>query len=579
MDAMPSRVTFGRFTLLARERQLLVDGGPAKLGARAFDVLLALAERRDRVVAKDELLDLVWPGVVVEENNLQVQISALRKALGPQAISTIPGRGYRFTGPIDEPDAPAPAAATPSPRVLLAVLPFENATGDTSNDYLSDGISESLINRLSSLDVLRVISRTSAFAFKGKPMAAMEIGRKLGVDALVVGSLGQRGAHLAITAELVSIRDDTQLWGDKYSRPADDMLQVEGEIAATIAAALSRRLSGANKGKLARAATSDPEAYRLHLKGRSFLVGNQQEMDKSVDYFLQAVARAPGYAMAHAGLAEVYTWQAYLRAAGRAEAVVKARAAVTRALELDPGLAEAHAALGAVRFNFEWDWAGAEVEFRRALELNPGSQVVQEAAGEFLIMTGRFDEGLVRTREAARLDPLSVGPVHNLAIVALARGELEQAAAGFRHAIDLDPNWTWGYIKLARTLARQKQCSEAFAQAEIGERRIAGGVTPLCWSWLGVTYATCGDAVRARQKLDQLHALEEKQYVDPVTFAAIHGALGEMDEALGWYEKAFADRTPNMAWAAILPGVSTELVGNARFQAILDRMGLSKPAR
>jgi tetratricopeptide (TPR) repeat protein len=194
-------------------------------------------------------------------------------------------------------------------------------------------------------------------------------------------------------------------------------------------------------------------------------------------------------------------------------------------------------------------------------------------------MTGHFDEGLIRTREAARLDPLSVGPVHNLAIVALARGELEQAAAGFRHAIDLDPNWTWGYIKLARTLARQKQCSEAFAQAEIGERRIAGGVTPLCWSWLGVTYATCGDAVRARQKLEQLHALERKQYVDPVTFAAIHGALGEMDEALGWYEKAFADRTPNMAWAAILPGVSPELVGNARFQAILDRMGLSKPAR
>ena len=579
MDAISSGVTFGRFTLQPQGRQLLVDGEPAKLGARAYDVLLALAERRDRVVSKNELLDLVWPGLVVEENNLQVHISALRKLLGPQAIATIPGRGYRFTGPLIELEASAPAAAAPGQRVLLAVLPFENATGDTTIDYLSDGISESLINRLSGLDVLRVISRTSAFAFKGKKMSAMEIGRKLGVDALVVGSLGQRGASMAITAELVSIRDDTQLWGDKYSRPADDMLQVEGEIAATIAAALSRRLSGADKGRLARAATSDPEAYRLYLKGRGFLVGNQQEMDKSVDCFQQAVARAPGYAMAHAGLAEAYTLQAYLRAVDRAGAVGKARAAVTRALELDPDLAEAHTALGAIRFYFEWDWAGAEAEFRRALELNPGSQAALEAYGQFLGTIGRFDEGLARTREAARLDPLSVGPVHNLAIDAMVRGDLEQAAAGFRRAIDIDPNWTWGYTKLARTLALQGKCEEAFAQAEIAERRIAGGAAPLSWSWLGVTYATCGDAARARHKLEQLHALEEQQYVDPVTFAAIHGALGEIDEALGWYEKAFADRTPNMVYAAILPGLSPELVGNPRYQAIVDRMGFAQPAK
>ena len=579
MTGINAEMRFGRFAVLAAERQLLADGQPAALGARAFDLLMALIEHRDRVLSKNELLELVWPGRVVEENNLQVHISALRKLLGPQAIATIPGRGYRFTGPLIEFEASAPAAAAPGQRVLLAVLPFENATGDTTIDYLSDGISESLINRLSGLDVLRVISRTSAFAFKGKKMSAMEIGRKLGVDAIVVGSLGQRGASMAITAELVSIRDDTQLWGDKYSRPADDMLQVEGEIAATIAAALSRRLSGADKGRLARAATSDPEAYRLYLKGRGFLVGNQQEMDKSVDYFQQAVARAPGYAMAHAGLAEAYTMQAYLRALDRAGAVGKARAAVTRALELDPDLAEAHTALGAIRFYFEWDWAGAEAEFRRALELNPGSQAALEAYGQFLGTIGRFDEGLARTREAARLDPLSVGPVHNLAIDAMVRGDLEQAAAGFRRAIDIDPNWTWGYTKLARTLALQGKCEEAFAQAEIAERRIAGGAAPLSWSWLGVTYATCGDAARARHKLEQLHALEEQQYVDPVTFAAIHGALGEIDEALGWYEKAFADRTPNMVYAAILPGLSPELVGNPRYQAIVDRMGFAQPAK
>ena len=246
----------------------------------------------------------------------------------------------------------------------VAVLPFENATGDPGNEYLSDGISESLINKLSSLPGLRVISRTSAFAFKGKKLGPAEIGRTLGVDALLLGSLAQRGASLAITAELVSVRDDRQLWGEKYSRSADDVLKVEGEIAATIARTLRGQLSGEEQQKLARGATADPEAYRLYLKGRDFLVGNQQEMDKSVDYFQQAVARAPEYALAHAGLAEAYTRQAFLRASGREEPLRMARAAVNRALELDPDLAEAHTALGLVHFYFEWDWAGAEAEFR-----------------------------------------------------------------------------------------------------------------------------------------------------------------------------------------------------------------------
>jgi TolB-like protein/Tfp pilus assembly protein PilF len=481
---------------------------------------------------------------------------------------------------------PRPGAlATTAPRRdanaidLVAVLPFENTTGDPAIDYLSDGIAECLINKLSSLKGLRVISRTSAFAFKGKAMEPTAIGRRLGVDAIILGSLAQRGPSVAITAELVRVGDATQLWGDRYSRPADDLMQVEGEIAATIVRTLRRKLSGGEKARLARTETSDPEAWRLYLRGRAFLCGNQQEMDKSVDCFQQAVARAPDYAMAYAGLAEAYTTQAYLRAADRTKFVEKARAAVTRALELDPDLAEAHTAQGLVRFFFEWDWAGADAAFRRAIELNPGSQAVNEDYGYFLSTMGRVDEGLARTREAARLDPLSVSPVHNLAIAAMVRGDYEEAAAGFRRAIDIDPNWTWGYIKLGRTLALQKKYTESIVQAEIAEQRLAGGVAPLCWSWLGVTYATCGDIARARHKLEQLHALEKKQYVDPVAFAQIQGALGEVDEALDWYEKAFADRTPNMAFAAITPGFSPELVGNARYQAIVDRMGFPQPAQ
>ena len=461
----------------------------------------------------------------------------------------------------------------------VAVLPFVNATGDPAISYLSDGISESLINKLSSLSGLRVISRSSAFAFKDQKLELTEIGRRLGVDALILGSLAQRGPSLAISAELVSVRDATHLWGDKYSRRADDLLQVEGEIATTIARTVHRHLSGEEAVKLTHTETSDPEAYRLYLKGRDFLVGNQQEMDKGVDYFQQAVARAPDYAMAHAGLAAAYTIQAFLRAAGRTEAVGKARAAVSRALELDPDLAEAHTALALVRFYFDWDWAGAETEFRRGLALNTGSSSVHDEYGIYLTAMGRFDEGLAQSREAARLDPLSVGPVHDIAWNALLRRDYDQAAAGFRHTIEIDPNWTWGYIKLARTLAMQKKCKQAFVQTEIAERRIAGGAAPLSRSWLGATYANCGDTARARQKLVELHALEKSQYVDPVTFATIHGELAEVDQALGWLEKAYADRTPNMVAVALFPRLTPAFAGNARFQAIVDRMGYPRSAR
>ncbi len=556
------------------EWKLAVDRSHLMAAEKPFLLPVAIDDTRDTdALVPDKFRDVQWTYLRAGE----VPANFVER------VARLLAQGDRVVNAAVSPRPGALAPAVPRRDAnaidLVAVLPFENTTGDPTIDYLCDGISECLINKLSNLKGLRVISRNSAFAFKGKATEPAEIGRRLGVDALILGSLAQRGTSIAITAELVSLRDGTQLWGDRYARSADDLMQVEGEIAATIARTLRRKLSGGEKAKLARKDTSDPEAFRLYLRGRNFLCGNQQEMDKSVDCFQQAVDRAPDYAMAHAGLAEAYTTQAYLRAVDRSAFVDKARAAVTRALELDPDLAEAHTALGLVRFYFEWDWAGADAAFRRAIALNPDSQAVNEEYGGFLMALGRFDEALVRTRIAIRLDPLSVGPVHNLAIIAMVQGDYEEAAAGFRRAIDIDPNWTWGYIKLARTLALQKKCDEATVQAEIAERRLADGAAPLSWSWLGVAYATCGDVVRARHKLEQLHALEAKQYVDPVTFAQVHGALGELDEALVWYEKAFADRTTNMVYAVITPGLSPELVGNARYQAIVDRMGFPRPVK
>ena len=292
---------------------------PAEIGASRKDVPAELERIVKKCLEKDR--DRRYTSardIVVDLRNLQRD-----RASGTSPVATPPPRGTRrllLLGAAGLVAALAVGAgllyrgaAKGASIVSVAVLPFENATGDPANEYLSDGISESLINRLASLPGLRVISRTSAFAFKGKAVTPAEIGRKLGVDALLLGTLAQRGANLAITAELVSVRDDTQLWGDKYSRRADDVLQVEGEIASTIARTLRRQLSGKEEEKLARGATADPEAYRLYLKGRDFLVGNQQEMDKSVDYFQQAVARAPEYALAHARLAQAHTRHALPR--------------------------------------------------------------------------------------------------------------------------------------------------------------------------------------------------------------------------------------------------------------------------
>lgn len=225
-----------------------------------------------------------------------------------------------------------------------------------------------------------------------------------------------------------------------------------------------------------------------------------------------------------------------------------------------------------MRYVFDWDWAGADAEFRRAIALSPGSETVHEEYGGFLNSMVRLDEGLAQSREAARLDPLSVQPFHDMAINALIRGDYDQAAAGFRRTISIDPDWTWGYIKLDRTLALQRKCKDAFVQTEIAERRIAGGAGVLSRSWLGATYATCGDTTRAGQKLDELTALEAKQYVDPVAFADLYAALNKMDEALRWYEKAFSDRSPNLVSALATSRVVPQLASNPGYESILRRM-------
>jgi len=461
---------------------------------------------------------------------------------------------------------------TPASAQSIAVLPFVDMSSAKDQEYFSDGISEELLNLLAKIPQLQVTARTSSFALKGHALGIREVARKLHVAHVLEGSVRKAGDAVRITAQLIDAATDKHLWSQTYDRKLDDIFAIQDDIAADVV----KHLQVTILGPAPKAHATDPEAYRLYLRAHDFLVGTDQEMDKSIDYFQQAIARAPDYAIAHDGLADAWATQATLRANSRAEVAGKARAEVNRALELEPDLGEAHASLAQILFLFEWDWAGADAEFQRAVALAPGSEIVHENYGEFLNAMGRLDEGLAQSREAARLDPLSVTPFHDIAINALVRNHYDEAAAGFRKTIDIDPNWTWGYIKLGRTLAMAGKCKEAFVQTAIAERRIADSQAPLSRSWLGSTYAVCGDTARARQKLAELHAIGEKRYLDPTPIAAIHASLGEMDEALPLFQKALDDRSPDMVYARITPWLIPQLGKSAEYGRMVERMGFPR---
>ena len=461
----------------------------------------------------------------------------------------------------------------------IAVLPFENGSGEEEIDYLCDGLTESLINTLSQIPDLKVISRRSAWAFKDSVEDPQTIGRKLGVQALLMGRLVQRGAQLAVSAELVDVDDSHQLWGGRFNRDQGDVLAIEEELTSTIAKTLKIELSTETAEMMDRRYEIDPEAHRLYLKGRQFAIGSSREMDKAVEYFRQAIAEDPGYARPYAGLADAYMTQALHGVMDRQEALVQSRAAIATALELDPMLAEALAASGEIKYYFDWDWVGAENDLKRAVDLNPGSDFARVSYAYFLSAVGRFDEAIEHAKVAKELDPLSPSAFHLVAYSLMGKREYDRAAEEFRAALDLNPNWTWGYIKLAKTYADNGQCEEAFATAESAEAELHGGGTPLARSWMGYTYGTCGDIERAEAALRALDEFAENGDVDPFAYAIIYKALGDTNLFLEELERAIDEHS---VLAVFMPAVPTYympgLEDDPRFQRLMERVGLSESA-
>ena len=462
----------------------------------------------------------------------------------------------------------------------VAVLPFANASGDPNTEYLSDGITEGVIDRLSSLPNLKVISRTSAFHYKQRDIEPKKVARELGVEALVTGRVIQRGDDLSVSTELVDAREDKQLWGEQYTRKVADAASVQQEIATAISGNLRVRLTSEDKTRLEKSSATNPEAYQLYLNGRYHAnKGTYDGLMKGIEYFQQAITKDPNYALAYAGLADSYVqlggWLVYLPPS---EAGPKAKAAATKARELDQSLAEAHAALARAQYYFGWDWSSAEREYKRAVELNPNSAISHLGYAELLLARARFDESIAEAKRAVELDPLSPQIVGNLAFAYLVTRRYDESIAQHQKTLELDPNAAWIRADLAWSYALKGAYDQAIAEYDkIPERsKVVAAENQMVAGSLGWVYAVSGRRGDAFKIAKELKDLSSHAYVDFYQVAAVYAALDDKDEAFRLLEKAYEEHSSSMATLAVDPfwyGIRSD----PRYADLLRRMGLPQP--
>ena len=453
----------------------------------------------------------------------------------------------------------------------LAVLPFVNSSADPNSEYLSDGLTESIIYSASKLPALKVIPSSSVFRFKGKEIDPRTAALELGVTAVMTGRVSQHGDDLLISAELIDVRDNNLLWGQQYTRKLADLLTVQEEISREISERLRTRLTREEQKQFSKRYTGDAEAYQLYLKGRYYW--NKRTRDgfkKATEQFEQAIERDPSYALAYAGLADCYNVLSSYGIASPRESIPKGEAAATRALEIDGNLAEAHTSLAYVKYQYEWDWAGGESEFRRALELNPNYSTAHQWYALELAGMGRMTDALPEISRAQEHDPLSLIANVNAGWIFYHARQYDRALEEIRKSLDMDPNFARGHWAISEPLEQQQKYQEAIAELEKA-RQI--DETPIILALLCHVYAVTGKTNDAHRIINQLNALSKQAYVDPYFLAEIHTALGERDQAFQELEKAYEQRSSWLVWLKVEPKFDS-LRDDPRYTSLLKRIGL-----
>ena len=458
----------------------------------------------------------------------------------------------------------------------LAVMPFVNAGGNPDTEYLSDGIAESLINILAQVPNLRVVPRSKAFRYKGRDVDPEQAGRELKVSALLTGRVFVRGDTLSVQAELVDVARDCQLWGERFQSKAADIFTVEEEIARQIADKLRVKLVGQGGERILQRHTEDTEAYHLYLRGRfHWFKRTGGDLHKAIEYFEGAIEKDPAYALAYAGLADGFLVLSFFDANPAKGFGNRGKAAAERALQLSPNLVEAYSALGLLVAVCDWNWAEAERCYQRAIELNPDLWLAHTHYAMLLSAMGRHGEAVCEVRRGLQLEPMTLVAYHHFAWVHLRAGLYAEAAAHCRHGFELDPDFPMGHLWLGVAHELQGQFDEAIPQIEIGAAKAGNTFGSL---ELVRAYAMAGREADARRKLEEMHRKFDESYAEPYGFAIAYTALGEIDKAFEWLERASRDRTGLFAlWVNGDPRMAP-LHGDPRMTAILRRMGLEAAA-
>jgi TolB-like protein len=579
METFPQsqRLRFGPFELDLRAGELRREGSKVRLQEQPLQILAMLLERPGQVVTREELRNRLWPSdtFVDFDHSLNKAINKLRDALGdsadtPQFIETLPRRGYRFLATIQT----SHNAAQPrsGPIDSIAVFPFETDKGDPDGECLAIGIPGSVIHRLSQIPRLRVISWRSTSSVANGQCDPLAVGRKLGVRAALTGRLWQRGNRLRLHVDLLDTANGEELWGDQYDRSVEDLFSVQDQISHEVSQRLHLKMNGEEADRLTKRYTENIEAYQLYVRARHGCEQRTAEgFKRGVECLTRALQIDPHYALAHAELAQCISVPCYYGAVDPNIAYPKAKACALRALEIDPNLAEAHEVLATVSQNYDWDWPAAEKLYRRTIELSPNYATGHYHFSYHLALQSRFEEGICEATEALSRDPMSGMLNSGLAFVLMLARRYDQCIKQALTAVEVDPimtlcYWTLGVAYEAKGMYREAR--DAYEKC-FG----IGGTHGYVNSFMVRIHVKCGDTAKARECVREMKAISRTSYVPSMAFVIAYEGLGEHDLAIEALQQACADRETNTVMIKTWPHFDS-LRDDPRFQQVERRVGL-----
>ena len=625
---MPAETQAGKPRIDLSRYELTLDGQRVRLERQPMELLIFFSQRRGQLVNREEIVEKLWGrDVFVDvDSSINAAVRKIRTALkddpaAPRYLETVVGKGYRFVGEVEvvaealpvpngAPTTEAhPALSRRRKTVLgfvlgvvflvvlavaaaierwqnrnstgsqihsIAVLPLANLSGDPSQDYFADGMTEELTSDLSKISALRVISRTSAMQYKNAKKSLREIGRDLGADAVVEGSVERSGARVRINAQLIYAPTDSHLWAESYERDLGDVLGLQDEVANAIAHEIGVKLTPSERAHLTTSHSVSPEAHEAYLRGLYYMSKRDEEgVDKSIAYFQQATTLDPNYALAYAGLADAYALQGSLLyiVLPPKQVIPKSKAAAMKALQLDQDLAEAHVTLAYIETIYDWDWANSEEDFKRAIALNPNYSQAHLWYGMHLAALGRQNEAIAQVKRAHELDPLSL--INNSAqgLMLYFGGEYDAAIDQLHATLELDSDFFVAHWLLGMAYEQKRQYEDARSEFQKA-RRLAPRNSAILES-LGEIAALSGRKKESLEILRELNQLSKQEFVSPYNLALLNVALGDKDRALDSLQEAYAQRDSNIIYLKLDPALQS-IRSDARFQELLRRIGLSK---